>query len=129
MEEHIIALPDLDADSIIEVTSYLTAKGASPVAWGKLNSAEKGWLQVMKAMEECTIEAAITGDYGLALQAFLLNPQVMGGNIAKQVLDEMLVANEKYLPQFAKSSKVNSRGLLIVTNRELKRSDFAPFFL
>ena len=96
------ALPDLDADSIIEVTSYLTAKGASHVAWGKLNSAEKGWLQVMKAMEECTIEAAITGDYGLALQAFLLNPQVMGGNIAKQVLDEMLVANEKYLPQFAK---------------------------
>ena len=96
------ALPDLDADSIIEVTSYLTAKGASPVAWGKLNSAEKGWLQVMKAMEECTIEAAITGDYGLALQAFLLNPQVMGGNIAKQVLDEMLVANEKYLPQLAK---------------------------
>ena len=96
------ALPDLDADSIIEVTSYLTDKGASPVAWGKLNSAEKGWLQVMKAMEECTIEAAITGDYGLALQAFLLNPQVMGGNIAKQVLDEMLVANEKYLPQFAK---------------------------
>ena len=56
----------------------------------------------MKAMEECTIEAAITGDYGLALQAFLLNPQVMGGIIAKQVLDEMLVANEKYLPQFAK---------------------------
>ena len=83
-----------------------------PVAWGKLDSAEKGWIQVMKAMEECVIKAAITGDYGLALQAFLLNPQVKGGAIAKTVLDEMLVAHAKYLPQFAeKIAELKEQGV------------------
>ena len=106
------AIPDLAPDSIVEVTSYITAAGAMPVAWGKLNSAEKGWIQVMKAMEECVIEAAINGDYGLALQAFLLNPQVKGGAIAKTVLDEMLVAHAKYLPQFAeKIAELKEQGI------------------
>ena len=54
----------------------------------------------MKAMEECTIEAAITGNYGMALQAFMMNPCIISGHNAKQMLDEMLVAHEKYLPQF-----------------------------
>ncbi|MFV0395792.1 MAG: 6-phospho-beta-glucosidase [Coprobacillaceae bacterium] len=95
------AIPDLPDDSIVEVTSYITGKGAMPIAWGKLESAERGWIQVMKAMEECTIKAAITGDYGLAIQSFLLNPLVKGGNCGKRVLDELLVAHEKHLPKFA----------------------------
>ena len=106
------AIPDLAPDSIVEVSSYITGNGAMPVAWGKLESAEKGWIQVMKAMEECVIEAAINGDYGLALQAFLLNPQVKGGAIAKTVLDEMLVAHAKYLPQFAeKIAELKEQGI------------------
>ena len=52
-------------------------------------------------MEECTIEAAITGNYGLALAAFEMNPQVEHGAVAQTVLNELLVAHEKYLPQFA----------------------------
>ena len=39
-------------------------------------SAQRGWLQCMKAMEECTIEAAVTGNYGMALEAFYLNPLI-----------------------------------------------------
>ena len=61
---------------------------------------EKGWLQIMKAMEECTIDAALSGDYGMALEAFTINPLVQHGSEARQVLDELLVAHEKYLPQF-----------------------------
>jgi 6-phospho-beta-glucosidase len=38
----------------------------------------------------------------MALQAFILNPQVPSGETAKKVLDELLIAHKKYLPQFAK---------------------------
>lgn len=65
-------------------------------------SAEKGWLQTMKAMEECTIEATITVDYAMALAAFTINPLIPGGKTARIVLDELLVAHKKYLPQFKK---------------------------
>lgn len=95
------ALPDLPADVVVEVSSVMTSAGPQPIAFGKLNPALRGSLQLMKAMEEVTIEAAITGDYGKALQAFTLNPLIPGGTIAKTLLDEMLVAHEEHLPQFA----------------------------
>lgn len=94
------AIPCMESDSIVEVSSLISARGAEPIAWGKMRSAEKGWLQIMKAMEECTIEAALTGDYGMALEAFTINPLVQSGAEAKRVLEELLVAHEKYLPQF-----------------------------
>ena len=99
------AIPCLEPDSIVEVSSIISAKGAEPIAWGKMRSAEKGWLQIMKAMEECVIDAALSGDYGLALEAFTLNPLVQNGEEAKQVLNELLVAHEKYLPQFKEKIK------------------------
>ena len=68
----------------------------------------------MKAMEECTIKPAITGDYGLALQAFLLNPQIIGGKVAQELLDEMLVAHERYLPQFKeKIQELKANGVTV----------------
>ncbi len=94
------ALPDLDPESIVEVSCRIGATGATPLVFGPLPSAQKGWLQCMKAMEECTIEAAVTGNYGLAMEAFCLNPLVPSGQSAKHVLDELLVAHAKYLPQF-----------------------------
>lgn len=95
------AVPDLDRDSIVEVSCLIGARGAQPLAWGSLDSAPRGWLQVMKAMEECTIEAAITGDYGTLLEAFAINSLIPMGASAKHVCDELLVAHKKYLPKFA----------------------------
>jgi 6-phospho-beta-glucosidase len=51
-------------------------------------------------MEEVVIQAAVSGDYGKALQAFTINPLVPSGTKAKEMLDVMLVANKVYLPQF-----------------------------
>lgn len=97
------AIPCLEEDSIVEVTSVISARGAQPVAWGRMEPAQKGWLQLMKAMEECTINAALSGDYGQALEAFTINPLVQNGFEAQKVLDELFVAHEKYLPQFKKA--------------------------
>lgn len=106
------AIPCLADDSIVEVSCEISATGAQPMAWGKMRPAEKGWLQLMKAMEECTIEAAITGDYGLALEAFTLNPLVENNEETQVVLDELLVAHEKYLPQFKeKIQELKERGV------------------
>ncbi|MDK2965881.1 6-phospho-beta-glucosidase [Lacrimispora sp.] len=94
------AIPCLDTDSVVEVSCLISARGATPLAWGDMGSFERGHLQVMKAMEECTISAALSGDYGMALQAFTINPLIQKGGEARRVLDELLVAHEKYLPQF-----------------------------
>ena len=68
----------------------------------------------MKNMEMCVEEAAVTGDYGKALQAFILNPQIPSGNDAKRVLDELLIAHKKYLSQFAeKIAELEAAGVTI----------------
>lgn len=108
------AVPDLPADCAVEVTAYIGAQGSRNVAFGPLPTAERGWLQVMKAMELLTIEAAVTGDYGTALQAFTINPLIPSGARAKKVLDELLIAHKNYLPQFTKSiTKIEKTGLVI----------------
>lgn len=106
------AVPDLPADCVVEVTAYIGAQGARNVAFGPLPTAERGWLQVMKAMELLTIEAAVTGDYGTALQAFTLNPLIVSGATGKRVMDELFIAHKEFLPNFAETiAKLEAEGV------------------
>ncbi|BDR59306.1 6-phospho-beta-glucosidase [Xylocopilactobacillus apicola] len=95
------AIPDLPSDHTVEVSAQIGAAGAIPLTFGPFQPAERGWIQLMKNMELVIDKAAVTGDYGLALQAFIMNPLIPSGQKAKDLLDEMLVANKEFLPQFA----------------------------
>ena len=106
------AVSDLPEGCAVEVSSRMTAKGPMPLAWGSFEPSERGWLQVMKATEECIIKAAVDGDYGQAIQAFQMNPIINAGRGAKALLDEMLVANKKFLPRFkAKIEELEAAGV------------------
>lgn len=94
------AINDLPNESALEITCVITSHGAEPIHFGSFPPAQRGLLQVMKSMEELTIEAAITGDYATALQAFTANPLVQNGDMTKALLDELLDAHKEYLPQF-----------------------------
>lgn len=108
------AVPDLAPDDVVEVSAYIGAGGARPIAFGSFAPAERGWLQVMKNMELTVEEAAVTGDYGALLQAFIINPLVPSGENAKRVLDELLVAHKNHLPQFAeKIAELEAAGVTV----------------
>lgn len=108
------SVPDLPDDCVVEVSAHVGSAGALPIAFGPLPPAERGWLQCMKNMELCVCEAAVTGDYGLALEAFTINPQITAGEDAKHILDELLIAHRKYLPQFAeKIAELEAEGVTI----------------
>ncbi|WPC19267.1 6-phospho-beta-glucosidase [Pediococcus inopinatus] len=108
------SIPDLPDDHVVEVSARVGATGAIPLAFGPLQPAERGWLQLMKNMELVIDEAAVTGDYGLALQAFIMNPLIPSGQKSKNLLDEMLVANKRYLPQFSnKIAELESAGVKV----------------
>ncbi|GAA0077072.1 6-phospho-beta-glucosidase [Clostridium sp. CTA-5] len=94
------SLSDLPYDSVAEVSSIITSHGPEPINFGRLDVAPRGMVQLMKSMEQSTILAAINGDYNEALHAFTINPLVPSGKVAKEVLDELLLAHKKYLPKF-----------------------------
>lgn len=98
--KNIGSIPDLPSDCVVEVSAYIGSTGANPIAFGEFPSAEKGLLQLMKQMELTVCEAAVYGDYGLLMEAFFMNPLIPAGENAKRVMDELLIAHKKYLPQF-----------------------------
>jgi len=99
------AISDLPDDVVVEVSSIITGSGPAPIGWGGFKPESRGLLQIMKNMELVTIQAAVTGDYGKALQAFTINPLVPSGNAARELLDEMLIAHKNHLPQFSEKIK------------------------
>lgn len=98
-------ITDLPVDSAVEVTCILTGKGPIPYNFGSFHPKERGLLQLMKAMEQLTIAAAVTGDTGTLIQAFTMNPLITSGDTAKKVMDELLAAHKEYLPNFFNKAK------------------------
>ncbi|MCE5171351.1 6-phospho-beta-glucosidase [Paenibacillus profundus] len=92
----------LPADASIEVNCVVTAQGPIPLPPRRVPEHIKGLLHAVKTYEQLTIEAAVSGDRGIALQAMVHHPLVPSVSVAKTLLDEMLEANRAYLPQFFK---------------------------
>ncbi|KRL14615.1 6-phospho-beta-glucosidase [Schleiferilactobacillus perolens] len=91
---------DMAPDAVMELNCVISAHGALPVTTGHMPSSVAGIVQEMKAFEVAACKAAVTGDYGTALKAMTINPLVHSDVDAKKLLDEMLLANKEYLPQF-----------------------------
>ncbi|MCY0880221.1 MAG: 6-phospho-beta-glucosidase [Firmicutes bacterium] len=97
-------LPFLPPDASIEVNAVIDRDGPHPLAIKTPVPPQiRGLLQVVKAYEELTIEAAVHGSYEAALQALTIHPLVTAGKTARALLDEILAANRDYLPQFFSS--------------------------
>ncbi len=94
------AIADLPENVVVETSALITKHGVLPLNTGRVETKIRGLMQVVKAYEELTIEAAVTGDYGVALQALTMNPLVTSAGIAKKILDDILLENKEYLPQF-----------------------------
>jgi 6-phospho-beta-glucosidase len=60
----------------------------------------RGLVQAVKAYEELTIAAALSGDRGLALRALMANPLIRDYSVAAPLLDALLEANRQHLPRF-----------------------------
>ncbi len=63
-----------------------------------------------KEYEKLAVEAAVTGSYHAALEALVANPLVNSYYNAKGALNELLIAEKDYLPQFQDAIEALERG-------------------
>lgn len=91
---------DLPYQAVIERNCVIDANGAHPLHIGHTPLKIRGLLQTVKAYEQLTIEAAVTGNYEAALQALTIHPLVNSATVARSILDDILAENKEYLPQF-----------------------------
>jgi alpha-galactosidase len=95
--------PDLPNDVVVE--SICTADGDGVRGRGETRApAPMGeWLRRVSSSQEATVEAALTGNRDMVVEAMLLDP--LAGHIdfdrMEQMTDELLRATSRWLPQFA----------------------------
>lgn len=95
------SLPDLPADAVIEIPAVIGKSGAHPLVHGPLPAQIRGLVAAVKAYEELTVEAAVTGDEDLARMALFNNPLVPSWDVALALWEDIKTAHQAYLPQFA----------------------------
>jgi len=93
----------LPEDASIEVNCVITGQGPIALPVSRVPEQAKGLIAAVKTYERLTIEAAITGDHDIALQAMVSHPLVPSVSVAKKLLGEMLEKNKPYLPAFYRS--------------------------
>lgn len=94
------SITDLPANCVIETNCVVNAEGAFPLTNGALPLQVRGLVQHVKAYEELTVTAAVSGDRSDALVALLNNPLVHDVETAKRLLEDLLEGHKPYLPQF-----------------------------
>lgn len=79
-------VPGLPAAAVVEVPCLVGPHGVAPLATAPLPLGMLGLLQQVKAVEQDTIEAAVSGSAELALRAFAGHPLVDSVGVAEQLL-------------------------------------------
>jgi len=95
--------PDLPADAVVEAICVVDGDGmrGRDVAPAPAPFAEL--LRRHVAVQELTVEAALTGDRALARQAFALDPLAGRGDLrdTEAMVEELLEGTSRWLPQFS----------------------------
>jgi len=96
-------ITNLPANACVEVPVIANRRGFTPMHVGALPIQLAALNNVSVAVEEMTVQAALTGDPKLVYQAAIYDPltaAVLGLQEIKKMVQEMLNKNKAYLPQF-----------------------------
>src|SRR5262249_50357905 len=101
-------ISNLPEDAIVEVPGYVDVNGVNIPRVGDLPLGCAAVCNSSIQVQRMAVEAAVRGDDTLLRQAMMLDPLV--GAVCNppeiwQMTDEMLVAQERWLPQYGKAIK------------------------
>jgi len=90
-------------DWCIEISCTISKEGAKPKANIEyFDERVLGVISSIKSFEIAASKAALTGNYQDLIVAMNLSPLIHSDTSAKTIVNEMLLAHQKYLPQFDK---------------------------
>lgn len=91
------AVPTFDPGAALEVPALINRAGATALPQPEPDPAIRGLMQLIKAYESLTVEAAVTGDRDVAYQALLSHPLMPAASACRSLLEEVLEINRPYL--------------------------------
>lgn len=94
------AIANLPYETIVEVPALVSHGGIQPINVGPLPHPIAELCRREAALVEQVVDAAVTGDRALALQALMLDPMINDIRSARAILEDYLTTFADYLPQF-----------------------------
>jgi len=94
-------ISNLKPGGVVEIPAIVGANRIYGLQMGAMPTAIAGALELQLYIMDLVVEAAVKGDRQAALEALIIDPNVPSPDVAEKVLDEMLVLQKDYLPQFA----------------------------
>ena len=93
-------ITNLPQGAIVEVPGLISALGVRGLGVGSLPEGIAALCRTQIDVASLAVDAAVTGDRQVALQALLVDPMVNDIDQARSLLDELLQLQADYLPQF-----------------------------
>ena len=99
-------ITNLPADAVVEAPGYVNAWGIQMPPIGDLPLGAAAVCTASISVQRLSVEAAVSGNDMLLRQAMMMDPltgAVLDPNEIWQMTDDMLVAGERWLPQYTKA--------------------------
>lgn len=104
------SMQGFNPNDVITTTSLVNAQGIHPICFPKMEGHQMAIFYAAKEYEKLASRAAVTGSYHDALEALVANPLVNSYYNAKSCLNELLLAEKQWLPQFSESIEALEKG-------------------
>jgi 6-phospho-beta-glucosidase len=94
------------ADDVVEVPARIGVDGAAALPQPPVAPELLGLMQHVAAYERLAAQAAVTGDRALVHKALLTHPLVAQDTVSEELVERLLEAGARHLPQFEAGSRV-----------------------
>ncbi len=93
------AIENFDPDAMVEIPCLVGKDGYEPLSIGKIPTFQKGLMEQQVACEKLVVDAWEEKSYNKMWQAYTMNRCVPSAKVAKDLLDDYIVANKEYWPE------------------------------
>lgn len=93
------SISNFDSTAMVEIPCIVGSNGPEPMSQGEIPRFQKGLMEQQVGVEKLVVEAYIENSYQKLWQALILSKTIPNANVAKQILDEMIVENKGYWPE------------------------------
>ncbi|MBP1042125.1 6-phospho-alpha-glucosidase [Vagococcus sp. BWB3-3] len=92
------AIENFSSDAMVEIPCIVGKDGYEPMSVGKIPTFQKGLMEQQVASEKLVVDAWVEGSYQKLWQAITMSKVVPSAQVAKDILDDLIVANQEFWP-------------------------------
>ena len=93
------AISNFNPTGMVEIPCLLGSAGPKPLQVGEIPEFQRGMMEQQVSVEKLVVQAWAKGSYEKLWQAITLSKTVPSAKVAKDILDDLIVANKGYWPE------------------------------